>query len=133
MPLATVCVFDPERSFNTSSMDGLSQGLLLVQSKATSTTTFISSWIESDGLTSFSWQISLKRVTIGLACMLPPAFFSLPFVNTSRTSSPKLKMSVWNSSFRAVLYSAARISEGKFSFPCSGERLENHQNLCYMD
>lgn len=100
-----LCGFNPDKSFSASSIDGRSDGLLLVQSKATSRTSFTSSCIESVEPTSFSSQISLKSASLGLICVLSPAFVSLPLVKISRMISPKLYISMESSSFVLLLNS----------------------------
>lgn len=84
------CGFISDNSFNTSSMDGLLDGLLLVHSKARSSTCFISSCDELEELIPFSLYISLNRRSLALFCVLDPAVVKRPLLIISRTISPKL-------------------------------------------
>lgn len=84
-----LCGFNPDKSFKASSMDGLSEGILLVQRIATSRTNLISSWNELIEPTSFSLHISRTRPSLCLFFKLLPALVSLPLVKTSKIISPK--------------------------------------------
>uniref|UniRef100_A0A2P2Q8V6 Uncharacterized protein n=1 Tax=Rhizophora mucronata TaxID=61149 RepID=A0A2P2Q8V6_RHIMU len=100
-----------DKSFNASSIVGLSDGLSLVQREAISTINFISSRIESVQPTSLSYKISFRSTSLGLLCMLFPSFVSLPLLKISRMISPNLYISMYNSSFVAVLNSPVSVVE----------------------